>query len=61
MAITYRKQDIADILRRCGYWEVADEALRDLPDPVDLDQIEAWEAEHGITHDQLISQLGGSP
>jgi hypothetical protein len=32
-----------------------------LPDPVDIDQVQAWEMEHGLTRDELISELGGSP
>jgi hypothetical protein len=50
-----------DLLRRTGFPEAADEALRVLPDPVDLDQVVAWGAPHGITRDELISRMGGSP
>ena len=35
----YSKQEIVTILRRTGYTELADEALRVLPDPVDYDQL----------------------
>ena len=48
-------------LRRAGFAEVADEALRDLPDPVDTDQLEAFCLQHNVTMDDLISQMGGSP
>ena len=34
------KQHIADLLRQTGYAAVADEAIRDLPDPVELDRAE---------------------
>lgn len=62
MAITtYRRQDVADVLRRCGHPELADEALRDLPDPVDIHQLQTWETEHGVYQTELISEMGGSP
>jgi hypothetical protein len=41
MTISYRKQDVADVLLRCGHPELADEALLHLPDPVDIDQVQA--------------------
>jgi hypothetical protein len=31
------RQDVVDMLRRTGFPELAEEALRVLPDPVDLD------------------------
>jgi len=57
----YRRQDIVDGLRRMGLPEVAEEALRDLPDPVDVDQLGIWGMRHGITRDDVISRMGGSP
>jgi hypothetical protein len=48
-------------MHRLGHPELADEAARVLPDPVDLDQLSAWSMQHGLTHDDLISQMGGSP
>jgi hypothetical protein len=38
--------------------EVADEALRVLPDPVDEDQIVVFLAPHAITMDELASRTG---
>ena len=49
------------MLRKAGFHEAADRAMRDLPDPVDLDHVQQWGAQHGITRDILISQMGGSP
>jgi len=49
------------MLRKAGFREAADEAMRDLPDPVDLDHLRDWGAQRGITRDVLISQMGGSP
>jgi hypothetical protein len=57
----YRKQEVVDMLRRWGYLGLADEALRDLPDPVDLDELREWNMRHGVTHDDIISAMGGSP
>jgi hypothetical protein len=57
----YSRQHFASTLRRTGFPEVADEALRVLPDPVDLDQIAAFLTPYGITMDDLISRMGGSP
>ncbi len=60
MAIATRR-DIIDVLRKTGFAEVADEAARLLPDPVDLDRVAGFLAPYGITKDELISQMGGSP
>ncbi|HEY7260009.1 MAG TPA: hypothetical protein VH589_00815 [Trebonia sp.] len=40
---------------------MADEVLERLPDPVDLDYLEGLLAPYGVTKDQLISRMGGSP
>jgi len=55
------RQHVVDLLRRTGFPEAADEAMRVLPDPVDLDEVAAWAAPHGITKDELINRMGGSP
>jgi hypothetical protein len=57
----WSRGEVVSVLRRAGYRELADEAMRDLPDPVDLDYVLAWGAEHGVTRDRLISRMGGSP
>ena len=57
----YSRQYVVDNLHRLGLQDLADTASRDLPDPVDLDQLEAWGVRHGITRDDIVSQLGGSP
>lgn len=49
------------MLRRQGFPELADMALRELPDPVNVDQIEVWGLRYGVTKDDLISRMGGSP
>lgn len=57
----YSRQHVVDLMHRLGRPELADEAARVLPDPVDADQLSAWSMQHGLTHDDLISQMGGSP
>jgi uncharacterized membrane protein YebE (DUF533 family) len=55
------RDKIVDLLRRTGYNRVADLAEQELPNPVDLDQVIEFATKHGITRDDLISQMGGSP
>ena len=57
----YGRQHVLEVLHRLGYTELADEALRDLPDPVDINRLQAWAMQHGLSRDELISQMGGSP
>jgi len=57
----YSRQSVVHDLLRLGWQGLADEALRELPDPVDEDQLDAWCARHGISMDDVISQMGGSP
>jgi hypothetical protein len=55
------RQHVVDDLERLGYRQLVPEALRELPDPVDIDRLEAWCSQHGIALDELISRMGGSP
>jgi hypothetical protein len=55
------RQQVVDLMNRTGYSRVADLAERELPDPVDLEDVIAFATKHGITRDDLISQMGGSP
>lgn len=57
----YSRQWLVDTLRRIGYPEEADEALRVLPDDIDLKQLQEFGDRHGINRDTLINQMGGSP
>jgi hypothetical protein len=61
MAMKYTRQHVVDVLRRAGFTEAAEEALRILPDPVDVDQATALLQPYGVTKDELISRMGGSP
>jgi hypothetical protein len=48
-------------LRRLGYTEAAEEAERELPDPVSLEEIIKFTDRYNISRDEVMSQLGGSP
>ena len=57
----YSRQYVIDLLNRMGYTDLAEEAPRVLSDPANIDQLSAWLMQHGLTHDELISRMGGSP
>jgi hypothetical protein len=61
VVMQYSRHEIVATLRRAGLSEAADEAMAELPDPVDLQHVEEWGMQRGITRDILVSQLGGSP
>ena len=56
----YSREHFAVTLRRTGFPEVAEQALRVLPDPVEENQIAAFLAPYGITLDELVSRMGGT-
>ena len=55
------RQWLVDTLRRLGYTEAADDAVRELPDPVSLEEVTKFADRYGISRDEVISQMGGSP
>jgi hypothetical protein len=55
------RQWVVDTLRRMGYAQEADDAARELPDPVDLEQLKEFGDRHGISRDEMNSRMGGSP
>ena len=57
----FTRQHVVDILRIAGLLELAEEANQVLPDPVEYNHAERYLAQYGITKDELISRLGGSP
>ena len=61
MAVEIRKPDLVDMLRSAGFPRVADEAMRVLPDPVDREELLEWLERQGVSRDQMISWMGGSP
>jgi hypothetical protein len=52
---------VIHILRRAGFREVADEAEKELPVALDIDEALNWCAQHGVNQSDVVSQLGGSP
>ena len=59
---TTSKAVVADALRRVGLApDLIREVLAPLPDPVDLDKYSDELIRYGITRDQLMSRMGGSP
>ena len=57
----YSRQHVVDVLHTLRRPDLADEASRDLPDPVDIDPLVAWMLQHGLSYDEMVSRLGGSP
>jgi hypothetical protein len=57
----FSRQYVVDVLRHAGWPDLADEASRTLPDPVDAAHLEAWGIQHGVSYDVLQSRFGGSP
>ncbi len=54
----YSRQHVVDLLRRAGWSDLADEASRTLPDPVDVTRAEAWGIQHGFSFEDLKSRFG---
>jgi hypothetical protein len=61
MPTQFSRQHVIDVLNRVGYTELAEKASRVLPDPVDIDQLEELGIQYGVTRDDLINRMGGSP
>ena len=61
VAVQLTRQHVIDVLRKAGLPEMADEALHDLPDPVDSEEVAAWAVPYGINMGELINRMGGSP
>ncbi|HXL88216.1 MAG TPA: hypothetical protein VN969_04415 [Streptosporangiaceae bacterium] len=61
ITVELTRQHVVDVLRRAGLPQLADDALRDLPDPVDSEQAAAWAVPYGVNIGELISRMGGSP
>lgn len=55
------KQWFVHTLRHLGYTEAAEEADRELPDSVSLEEIKKFTDRYNISRDEVMSQLGGSP
>ena len=61
VTVQLTRQHVVDLLSRAGLSDMADAAQRDLPDPVDSEQVAAWAAPHGVNMSELMDRMGGSP
>jgi hypothetical protein len=59
--MAYDRQWVVDQLRRLGYTQEADDAARTLPDQVSEEALRAFSDRHGLSRDELMSRMGGSP
>jgi hypothetical protein len=58
----YDRQQVDSVLKRVGIPEDRRNALLDeVHFPIQLDALQTFLAARGITHDGLISRMGGSP
>jgi len=60
VAVQLNRKHVVDMLRKAGLPEVADDAQRELPDPVDSEQVAVWAVPYGINMGELIDRMGGS-
>jgi hypothetical protein len=59
--MAYSRQWLVDTLRRLGFAQEADEALRVLPDEIDRKQLLEFADRHGLDSSMLTDRMGGSP
>jgi hypothetical protein len=59
--VQVKRQHVIDVLRKAGLPDVAEDADQLLPDPIDYDDAASFLARYGISKDELISRVGGSP
>lgn len=59
--MAYSRQWLVDSLRRLGFPQEADEALRLLPTEIDSEQLLKFADQHGIDRGMLTDRMGGSP
>jgi len=60
VAVQLTRQHVVDVLRTAGLSEMADDAQRDLPDPVDREKVAAWAVSYGVNMGELVDRMGGS-
>jgi hypothetical protein len=59
--VSESRQHIVEVLRRTGLTEVAAEALRTLPDPVERTELDRFCRAHGLSAQSLMDRLGAGP
>ena len=57
----YTKKWLVEMLRRLGYKQAADDALREMPEEFDLKQLQDFGERHDISRDEVTDAMGGSP
>ncbi|MGC2168145.1 MAG: hypothetical protein WA580_03490 [Acidimicrobiales bacterium] len=57
----YAKEEVIQQLQKAGFREAADQATAELPDSIDIQSLQEWAMQRGITRDVLVSAMGGSP
>jgi hypothetical protein len=55
------REQVVGVHRAAGLFDAADDAERELHAEVEYQQAEEYTGRHGITKDELISRMGGSP
>ncbi len=55
------REHVLDILSRAGLTAEQERGILALPYPVDFDRVVREFARFGVTKDQLINRMGGSP
>jgi hypothetical protein len=60
--LIFSHAEAEQILRRAGFHqEQIDDVLGDLPDPIDIERDGDALVKHGVSREQLMDRLGGSP
>jgi hypothetical protein len=57
------RAEVLAVMRRVGMQDLISDAERELPDPVDVDEVQRFCARHGVemSMDWFVSRMGGSP
>jgi hypothetical protein len=61
VAVQITRHQVVEVLTKAGFTEAAEEARRELPDTIDSEKVAEWGQKWGITRDELMSAMGGSP
>lgn len=59
--MAYTRQWLIEILRRLGYTQAAEDALREMPEEFDLEQLQEFGERHGISRDEVTDAMGSGP
>ncbi len=61
VTVQLTRQHVVNVFRTAGLYDLADAAQRELPDPVDSEQVAAWAVPYGVNMGELMDRMGGSP